>query len=183
MPGSHPRRLWTFVGLFLFVLMIFQVSAQDRAALSAAGARKIIADGCRDWGRARMVLDREVFEKMLAPAFTMQQPGRRLTRQEFIDGISVDRPNEKLTRYDTTVLTVQPTADGWIAIIQEKVEIEAPGRDKGYTLRIIRAGWKQEDNRWMITSMEFIGHENWIGGAKPPFPDWESTPVFENPGM
>ena len=119
---------------------------------------------------------------MLAPGFTIQQPGRKLTRQEFIDGISVDRPDGKLTRYNTTVLTVQSTADGWVAIIQEKVEIESPGGNKGYSLRVTRAGWKQEDNRWLITYAETIGHENWTGGAKPPFLDWEPTPVLENPG-
>jgi len=163
--------------LFLFALMILQISAQDRLTLTAAEARKIITDGYRDWDRGRVALDRKIFEEMLAPGFYIQQPGRKLTRQEFIDGISVDRPDGKLTRYDTTVLTVQSTADGWIAIIQEKVEIEAPGGNKGYSLRITRAGWKQEDNRWLITYAETIGHENWTGGAKPPFPDWESTPV------
>jgi hypothetical protein len=155
--------------------------SQDRSALTADEARKFIANGYLDWGRARLALDREAFEKMLAPGFTIQQPGRKLARQEFIDGISAVRPNEKLTRYDITVLTVQTTSDGWIAIAQEKVEIESPDKNKGYSLKIIRAGWKQIDHRWMITDMEFIGHENWMGGAKPPFPDWESTPVFENP--
>jgi hypothetical protein len=168
--------------LFLFSLMILQISAQDRLTLTASEARKIITDGYRDWSRARVALDRKTFEKMLAPGFTIQQPGRKLTRQEFLDGISVDRPNEKLIRYDTAVLTVQPTADGWMAIVQEKVEIAAPGGNKGYSLRITRAGWKQEDNRWLIMYAETIGHENWTSGAKPPFPDWESTPAFENPG-
>ncbi len=157
------------------------ISAQDRLTLTASEVRKIITDGYHDWGRARISLDRETFEKMLAPDFTIQQPGRKLARREFIDGISVGRPNEKLTRYDITVLTVQSTADGWVAIAQEKVEIESPGGNKGFSLKIIRAGWKQRDDRWMITSMEFIGHENWTGGAKPPFPDWESTPVFKDP--
>jgi hypothetical protein len=169
-----------FIG-FLLLIAMASIRAQDRLTLTAAEARKIIANGYLDWGRARLALDRETFEKMLAPGFTIQQPGRKLTRQEFLDGISVGRPNEKLTRYDITVLTVQPTSDGWVAIAQEKVEIESPGGNKGFSLKIIRAGWKQIDNRWMITYMEFIGHENWTGGAKPPFPDWESTPVFENP--
>jgi hypothetical protein len=167
--------------LFLFALMILQVSAQDRLTLTATEARKIITDGYRDWDRGRVALDRKIFEKMLAPGFYIQQPGRKLTRQEFIDGISVDRPDGKLTRYNTTVLTVQSTADGWVAIIQEKVDIGAPSGNKGYSLRITRAGWKQEDNRWLITYAETIGHENWTGGAKPPFPDWGSTPVFEYP--
>ena len=173
------KRLILFSSLLL--LAATSISAQDRLTLTAAEARKIITDGFRDWGRARIALDRETFEKMLAPDFTMQQPGRKLTRQEFINGISVARPTEKLTRYDITVLTVQSVTDGWVAITQEKVEIEAPGKDRGYSLKIIRTGWKQVDGRCMITYMEFAGHENWIGGAKPPFPDWESRPVFDNP--
>jgi len=148
------------------------ISAQDRLTLTADEARKNIANGYLDWGRARLALDKEPFEQMLAPGFTIQQPGRKLTRQEFIDGISAVRPNEKLTRYDITVLTVQATADGWVAISKEKVEIESPNKNKGYSLKIIRAGWKQIDNRWMITFMEFVGHENWTGGTKPPFTDW-----------
>lgn len=169
-----------FIGCLLLITMA-SMRAQDRSTLTAAEARKVIADGYLEWGRARLDQNRGTFEKMLAPGFTIQQPGRKLARQEFIDGISAIRPNEKLTRYDITVLTVQTTSDGWIAIAQEKVEIESPDKNKGYSLKIIRAGWKQIDHRWMITYMEFIGHENWMGGAKPPFPDWESTPVSENP--
>ena len=156
----------------MLVAAATSISAQDRLTLTAAEGRKIITDGFRDWGRARIALDRETFEKMLAPDFTMQQPGRKLTRQEFINGISVARPTEKLTRYDIAVLTVQSATDGWAAITQEKVEIESPAKNKGYSLKIIRAGWKQIDNRWMITYMEFVGHENWTGGTKPPFTDW-----------
>ncbi len=74
--------------MFLFALMILQISAQDRVALTAAEARRIITDGNRDWDRARVALDRKAFEKMLAPGFYIQKPGRGLTRQEFIDGIS-----------------------------------------------------------------------------------------------
>jgi len=54
--------------LFLFALMILQVSAQDRLTLTATEARKIITDGYRDWDRGRVALDRKIFEKMLAPA-------------------------------------------------------------------------------------------------------------------
>jgi len=156
----------------LLLAVAASISAQDRLTLTSDEARKIIANVYLDWGRARLALDRETFEKMLAPGFTIQQPGRKLARQEFIDGISAVRPNEKLTRYDITVLTVQTTSDGWVVITQEKTEIESPGKTKGFSLKIMRAGWKQIDNRWMITYMEFIGHENWIGGTKPPFADW-----------
>lgn len=174
MPRCHRRSLRVLLGVSLSALMMHQVSAQDRRALTAAEAREIIAYGNRELGRARLALDKKTFETMLAPGFYIQQPGRRLGRQEYIDSISVDRPGAKLTRFDATVLTVRPTEDGWIAVVQEKLEFE----DKGYSLRIIRSGWKQEADRWMITFSEFIGHENWTGGARPPFPDWESTPAL-----
>lgn len=172
MPRCHNKSLWVFLGVSLSALILQQISAQDRGNLTAADARKIIADGNREWSRARLALDKKTFEAMLALDFYIQQPGRRLGRQEYIDSISVDRPGVKLTRFDATVLTVQRTEGGWVAIIQEKLEFA----NKGYSLRIIRSGWKQEDNRWVITFIEFIGHENWTGGATPPFPDWESTP-------
>ena len=164
---------WILLGASLLALTTLQFSAQDRGTLTAAEARKIIADSYREWGRARVALDKKTFEKMLAPGFSIQQPGRRLAREEFIDGISVDRPGQKLTRCDAAVLTVQPTSDGWVAIIQEKLEFEAPDGNKGYSLRISRVGWKQEETGWMMTFSEVVGHENWTGGAKPPFTDWE----------
>ncbi len=176
MRRSLKRGSWVLSGAFLFALISSPISAQDRGAVTAAEARKIIADGNRDWGRARVALDKTTFEKMLASDFYVQLPGRRLTRQEFIDGISAERPGAKLTRFDATVLTVQRTADGWVAVIHEKLEIEGPDGSKGYSLWITRDGWKQEDGRWLITFSEAIGFENWVGGAKPPFPYWGPAP-------
>ena len=178
MPRLLKRSSWILLGASLFTVMTLQISAQVRgtvtaATVTAAEARKIIGDGSREWSRARVALDKKTFEEMLAPGFYIQQPGRRLTREEFIDGISVERPGQKLKRSDAAVLTVQLTSDGWVAIIQEKLEFENPGGNTGYSLRISRVGWKQEGNRWMITFSEVVGHENWTGGAKPPFPDWE----------
>ncbi len=139
--------------------------------LSPAEARKIIGDGNREWGRARVARDKPAVGNFLAPDFYAQLPDRRITRQEFIDGISVDWPGSKLTRFDATVLTVQPTADGWVAIVHEKMEIEqADG--KMYSLWITRDGWKKVNNRWMIAYSEAVASENWMGGAKPPFLDW-----------
>jgi len=77
-----------------------------------AEARKIIADGNREWARARVALDRPTSERMLAPDFYVQLQGRKLTRQEFLDGISAAQQGVRLTRFDATVLTVKPTADG-----------------------------------------------------------------------
>jgi hypothetical protein len=108
---------------------------------------------------------------MLASDFYVQLQGRKLTRQEFIDAISVQRPGVKLTRFDASVLTVQPSADGWVAVIHEKLEFDSP-KGKVYSLWITRDGWKKENDQWVITFSEAIGSEQWSAGEKPPFPNW-----------
>lgn len=165
-----------FAGLVtIFMLIIAAVSPlssrQSSSPITAAEARKIIADGNRQWGKARIEYDKEKFEKMLAPDFYVQLQGKKLTRQEFIELISGQRSGVKLTRFDATVLTVQPEADGWVAVIHEKLEIDSPG-GKVYSLWITRDGWKKVNNQWVITFSEAIGSENWQGGEKPPFKDW-----------
>ena len=143
-----------------------------------AEARAAIAEGNRAWGRARVAHDRATFERMLAPDFYVQFPGRRLTRQEFIDQISEGMPGGRLARFDASVLTVEPRGDGaWSAVIQEKLEIERAGPDgrpvKVYSLWITRDVWRLGGGEWRIASSEAIGTEMWRGGARPPFPDWD----------
>ncbi len=71
------------------------------------------------------------------------------------------------------MLTVEPSADGWVAVIEEKLEYErADGKGKAYSLWITRDGWKKVDNRWVVTFSEAVGSESWRDGAKPPFRDW-----------
>jgi len=141
--------------------------------LSISEARKIIADGNREWGRARVALDKPAFERMLAPDFYIQIQGRKLARQEFINGISANPPGSKLTRFDAAILTVQPTEYGWAALIHEKMEIERTegNPEKIYSLWITRDGWKQVDGRWVIAFSEAVGSEQWRN-VKPPFIDW-----------
>ena len=141
--------------------------------ISITEARKIIADGNREWGRARVALDKPAFERMLAPDFYVQIQGRKLARQEFINGISANPPGSKLMRFDAVVLTVQPTEYGWVALIHEKMEIERTGGnpEKSYSLWITRDGWKQVDGRWVIAFSEAVGSEQWRN-VKPPFIDW-----------
>lgn len=169
-------RLIQIAGLILiFVLVIAAVrpsfSGQDSSPLTAAEARKIIADGNRLWGKARIEYDRETFERMLDPDFYVLIQGRRLTRKEFIDAISVQRPGVKLTRFDASVLTVQQSEGIWVAVIHEKLEMDSP-EGKVYSLWITRDGWRKVDDQWFITFSEAIGSEQWRGGEKPPFPDW-----------
>ncbi|MDH4271091.1 MAG: nuclear transport factor 2 family protein [Candidatus Aminicenantes bacterium] len=141
--------------------------------LSAAEARKVIADGNREWGKARVALDQPTFERMLAPDFYVLVQRRKVSRQDFISNISASAPGAKLTRFDATVLTVQPTDYGWVALIHEKLEIERTegDREKSYSLWITRDGWKKVDGRWMIAFSEAIGSEQWRN-VKPPFIDW-----------
>ena len=165
-----------FAGLFTtFALIIAAASPlahrQDSSQITAAEARKIIAEGNRQWGKARVEYDKKTFEKMLAADFYVQLPRRKLTRDEFIKIISLQQQGIKLTRFDATVLTVQRDADGWVAVIHEKLEIESPG-GKIYSLWITRDGWKRVNNQWVITFSEAIGSEQWPGGVKPPFLDW-----------
>ena len=160
------------MGLLCFTMAWPALGEQDSPQITAAEAREIIADGNRQWGKARVEFDKEMYEKMLAPDFYAQLPDRRLTRQEFIDVIMYERPGSKLTRFDATVLTVQQTAaDEWVALIHEKLEVELPD-DMLYSLWITRDGWKKVGDRWVITFSEAIGYENWYGGEKPPFEDW-----------
>lgn len=160
------------MGLLCCTMVWSAPGEQDPPQLTAAEARKIIADGNRQWGKARVEFDKAKFEEMLAPDFYAQLPNRKLTRQEFIDVISSQRPDGKLTRFDATVLTVQQTAvDEWVALIHEKLEVELPDGMR-YSLWITRDGWKKVGDRWIITFSEAIGYENWYGGEKPPFRDW-----------
>lgn len=165
-----------FLGLVMIFLHITAAakplsSGQDSSPLTAAEARKIIANGNRQWGKARVETDKKTFEKMLAEDFYVQLAGQKLTREEFIERISVQPKGYKLTRFDATVLTVQPGADGWVAVIHEKIEIDGPG-GKIYSLWITRDGWKKANGQWVITFSEAIGNEQWSGGKKPPFRDW-----------
>jgi Domain of unknown function (DUF4440) len=152
--------------------------AGQASPTGVAAAREAIAEGNRVWGRARVAHDRATFERMLAPGFYVQSAQGRMTREEFIDMISTGMPGTTLTRFDASVLTVQPAADGgWSAVILEKLEMERPGPDgrpmKAYSLWITRDGWKQDEGRWQITSSEVIGMQMWRDGATPPFDDWE----------
>jgi hypothetical protein len=162
-------------GALFSIAASFPSIAAEAPSLTPAEARRIIADGNRHWGRARVALDRAAFERTLAPDFFVQLPDRKITRQQFLDMISSNPPGGKLVRFDASVLTVEPSPSsvGWVAVIQEKLEYEqADGKGKVYSLWITRDGWKKSGERWVVTFSEAIGHESWRDGAKPPFRDW-----------
>ena len=134
-----------FVGLVTIFLLIITAAShlsygQDSSSFTAAEARKVIAEGNRRWGKARVEYDKKTYEEMLSPDFYVLIQGRKLTRQEFIDAISVQRPGIKLTRFDATVLTVQQSEGIWVAVIQEKLEMDSSD-GKVYSLWITRDAW------------------------------------------
>ena len=165
----------TRTGLGVLILAAAAAMPAQQPALTPVEARKIIADGNREWGRARVALDTAAFERTLAPDFYVQMPDKKISRKEFLDMISSNPPGAKLVRFDASVLTVEPapSSDGWVATIQEKLEFErTDGKPRVYSLWITRDTWKKLGDRWVVTSSEAIGDEFWRDGTKPPFGDW-----------
>lgn len=169
---------WISTFALLAAAMPAAVVGQGSQTVSRAEARKVIQDGNIAWGKARVALDKNTFEKMLAPApdFYVQLSDRRLTRQEFIDRISAPPPGVTLTRFDASVLTVEPKGDDWVAIIFEKLEIERKGADgkteKEYIVSMTRDGWRKvSSDKWLILFSEQVSQEHWKG-TPPPLANW-----------
>lgn len=141
--------------------------------LNAAAARAMIVEGNRVWGRARVELDTVKFDSMLTADFWVQIGPARLDKRQFIERITNTRGG-RLRRFDVDVLTVRPTDQGWIAVIQEKLEVDVAlpdGRSaRAYSLWVTRDEWRVVGDRWLIASSEAIGNESWP--ERPPFADW-----------
>src|SRR6202158_1105642 len=94
------------VSTLLAVIVTAAAWAQSAPAVSPAEARKAI--------QARVAMDKNTIERMLAPDLYVQTPDRKLTRQEFIDAI-FSRPYT-LTRFEATVLLVEPRGNDWAGL-------------------------------------------------------------------
>lgn len=151
--------------------------ARQAKELDADAARAQIIELNRVWGKARVEYDRAQMEKMLAPDFYVQMDEQKISRKDFIEGISKPAPNVKTVRFDVDVLTVQKRKDHWAAVIAEKIEFERTDPDgtkhRGYSLWVTRDGWKPDGDKWIALYSEAIGFENWRGGKTPPFKDWD----------
>jgi hypothetical protein len=120
-------------------------------------------------------MDKNTFERMLAPDMYVQVPDRKLTRQEFIDTISSLPLGVTLIRFDSSVLTVEPRGNDWAALILEKIEVEIKDThgktSKGYIMAVTRDGWRKlNDNQWTILFSEQLGQERWQ--EIPPVANW-----------
>jgi hypothetical protein len=171
-----PLRYWLSAFAILAAIEPVTPAGPGAQAVSHEEARKAIQDGNVEWGRARVAIDKNAFEKMLAPTLYVQVGGRRLSRQQFIDRISSPPPGVTLTRFDARVLTVAPNGHDWVAIILEKIEFErkdASGKtEKEYWAWVTRDGWRKvAGDSWLILSSEEVSHENWKG-TPPPLANW-----------
>ena len=148
------------VSTLLAVIVTAAAWAQSAPAVSSAEARKAIQAGYVEWDKARVAMDKNTIERMLAPDLYVQTPDRKLTRQEFIDAI-FSRPYA-LTRFDATVLTVEPRGNDWAALVLEKLEGEIKDNSgktsKIYVMGVARDGWgKLNDNQWTFLWSEQLG--------------------------
>ena len=119
-------------------------------------------------------MDRKTVESMLGSDLYVQTATRKLTRQEFIDAIFT-RPLS-LTRFDATVLTVEPRGNDWAALVFEKLEGETKDKDgkttKVYIMGVARDGWgKLNDNQWTLLWSEQLGQQLWEEEI-PPIANW-----------
>src|SRR5580698_10821999 len=73
------------VSTLLAVIVTATAGAQSAPAVSSTEARKAIEVGYAEWAKARVALDMNTIERMLAPDFYVQTPDQKHTRQEFIN--------------------------------------------------------------------------------------------------
>src|SRR5580700_590914 len=159
------------VSSLLAVIVTATAGAQSAPAVSSTEARKAIEVGYAEWAEARAALDMNTIERILAPDFYFQNPDRKYTRQEFIDTM----PRLKMTRFDSSALTVEPRGNDWSVLIFEKGEVETKDKDgkpsKGYILLVARDGWRKlNENQWTLLSSEPLGQQRWQ--ESPPIANW-----------
>ena len=75
------------VSTLLAVIVTAAAGTQSALAVSSAEARKAIQAGYVEWDKARVAMDKNTIERMLAPDLYVQTPDRKVTPQEFIDAI------------------------------------------------------------------------------------------------
>jgi hypothetical protein len=145
----------------LTVIVTAEAAAQTAPAMSATEARKAIEGAYVVFGKAAVApMDKNTFEKMLAPDLYVQAKTRRATRQEYLDYI-YNRPLT-LTRFDATVLTVEPKGNDWDVLVFEKLEGQLKHKDgkisKIYIWGVARDGWGlRNDNQWTVLYSEQLG--------------------------
>jgi len=147
----------------------------QKAAITPIEARKGIEKFYADWGKARVKQDLKAFDSMLSSDFKAIIFGQTMDKEGFVKIISAPSP---MTRFEATVLTVQPQNDLWIAVITEKLEGErkdSAGKTlKSYSYWVTRDSFRFTEGRWVAVSTEAIGAESWRN-EKPPIKFWDQA--------
>ena len=162
------------VSTVLAVIVTTTAGAQSAPAVSSTEARKAIQAGYVEWDKARVAMDKNTIERLLAPDLYVQTPDRKLTRQEFIDALF--KSSVTLKRFDATVLTVEPKGNDWAVVVLEKLEGEIKDKDgktsKVYAVGVARDGWGiSNDNQWTLLWSEQLGQQRWKDES-PPIANW-----------
>jgi hypothetical protein len=163
------------VPTLLTVIVTAAAAAQTAPAMSATEARKAIEAAYVVLGKAAVApMDKITFEKMLGPDLYVQTKTRRATRQEYLDNI-YNRPLS-LTRFDATVLTVEPNGNDWDVLVFEKLEGQHTDKSgktsKIYIWGVARDAWGlRNDNQWTILHSEQLGGPQ-TSEEIPPIANW-----------
>ena len=163
------------VSTLLAVIATAAAGAQSAPALSSAEARKAIEAAYLVFGKAAVApMDKNTVERMLAPDLYVQTASRRATRQEYLDYLYT-RPLS-LTRFDATVLTVEPRGNDWAVLVFEKLEGQIKDKSgktsKIYIWGVARDGWGQrKDNQWTVLFSEELGGPQ-TSEEIPPIANW-----------
>ncbi len=170
--AAHDLRRRVLASTLLAVVVTAVAGAQSAPAVSPAEARAGIQAGYVAWAKARVAVDTNAMQRMLAPEFYFQLPDRRLTRQEFLDRAHT----LKITRFSETVLTVEPRDSDWSVFIVAKVEIDTKDQDgkmgKEYRVLVSRDGWRKvNDHQWILLSSEALSQQRWKD-EHPPIANW-----------
>jgi hypothetical protein len=85
-------------------------------------------------------------------------------------------PSLKITRFDASVLTVEPRGNDWSVFVFVKGEVETKDdrgkTSKGYIVLVERNGWRKlNDNQWILLSSEVLGQQR-RNGEIPPIANW-----------
>src|SRR5438045_924175 len=154
------------VSTLLAVIVTAAAWPQSAPAVSSAEAWKAI--------QARVAMEKNAIGRMLAPHLYVTTADLKVARQELIDAI-FSRPYT-LTRFDATVLTVDPRGNDWTALVLEKLEGEIKDNSgktsKIYVMGVVRDGWgKLNDNQWTLLWSEQLGQQLWEEEI-PPIANW-----------
>jgi hypothetical protein len=163
------------VSTLLAVIVTAAAGAQTAPAMNSAEARKAIEAAYAVFGKAAVApMDKNTMEKMLAPDLYVQTASRRATRQEYLDYLYT-RPLT-LTRFDATVLTVEPRGNDWAVLVFEKLEGQFKDKNgktsKIYIWGVARDGWGlRKDNQWTVLYSEELGGPQ-TSEELPPIANW-----------